>query len=376
MRGVNRLVLTAFAASRRAIQPTAGVRIQGSLMARAFSSSEQHYTIGLTGSGGLVGKAVLNEIRQRETLQGKPIRVICLVRGDKAEAPTGGDTLVWNPTGAAADDVLHPQAVAEMDAIVHLSGENVSTGLGPLGFLGIRPWTDQKKAEIVNSRVETTTALSKAVAAAADNKNKPKTFLVASGVGVYGDKFIGDSLEAADESANVDGVDGFLAHVSREWEGATEEAVKSGKHRVVNMRFGVVMSKKGGALQKLYPVFLLGGGGRIGGGQQYFSFISARDIARAILHTLETPSLEGPVNFCAPHPCTNLEFTKALGSVLRRPTILPFPGFAVNLLFGEMGEEMLLGGVRVVPSKLLDSGFEFLHPTINSALQSAMDEDI
>ena len=125
---------------------------------------------------------------------------------------------------------------------------------------------------------------------------------------------------------------------------------KTGKNRVVNMRFGVVMSTKGGALAKLYPIFFLGGGGNVGSGRQYFSFISARDHARAIVHTLETPSLEGPVNFCAPEPCTNAEFTKALGSVMNRPTILPFPGFAVSLLFGEMGEEMLLGAFPTDPT--------------------------
>ena len=127
---------------------------------------------------------------------------------------------------------------------------------------------------------------------------------------------------------------------------------------------------------KLYPVFYLGGGGNVGSGQQYFSFISARDHARAIVHTLETPSLEGPVNFCASAPCTNAEFTKALGKGLSRPTILPFPSFAVKLLFGEMGEEMLLGGVRALPGKLEKSGFQFEHPTIDLAVQSALDETI
>lgn len=114
----------------------------------------------------------------------------------------------------------------------------------------------------------------------------------------------------------------------------------------------------------------------MGSGKQYFTFISARDAARAFVHALSTPSLEGPVNICAPNPCTNAEFTTSLGKALSRPTILPLPGFVVSLLFGEMGDEMLLGGVRATPGKLSESGFQFHHPTIDEALQSAMDETI
>jgi len=339
------------------------------------SNDSEYYTIGITGSGGLVGTALRDELKKRDTVNGKPVRVVRLSRGDKAEqkelesAPE--TTLVWNPNADVASDVIDPSALSDMDAIVHLSGENVATGMGPLGFLGIRPWTNEKKAEILNSRTIPTKALSKAVASIA----KPQTFVVASGVGVYGDKFIGESLAAVDESADTQSTEGFLANVSREWEAATEPA-KSGRNRVVNARFGVVLSKKGGAMAKLYPIFLLGGGGNVGSGDQYFSFISARDHARALVHTLETPSLSGPVNFSAPNPCTNAEFTKALGSAIRRPTILPLPSFAVSLLFGEMGEEMLLGGVRAKPSKLVQSGFEFRHPTIQEAVESALKEDI
>jgi NAD dependent epimerase/dehydratase family enzyme len=122
----------------------------------------------------------------------------------------------------------------------------------------------------------------------------------------------------------------------------------------------------------------LGGGGIVGSGRQYFSFISARDAARALVYILTNPSSleDGPVNVCAPVPCTNAEFTAALGRVLMRPTILPLPGFVVSLLFGEMGEEMLLGGVKAVPTKLEKSGFVFQHKTILEALQSAMSETI
>jgi uncharacterized protein (TIGR01777 family) len=349
-------------------------------LSQAFSSmsggtDSKYYTIGITGAGGLVGKALRDELGRRETLNGKPVRIVRLSRGDMPEQKVLYDvsetTLVYNPKGSSADEVIDLSAAAEMDAIVHLAGESVATGLGPLGFLGLRPWTDAKKAEILNSRVIPTKALAKVVA----SSPSPKTFLVASGVGAYGDNFIGEDSVAVDETFDISTSGGFLAEVSRQWEGASEEAM-TGKNRVVNMRFGVVMSKNGGALGKLYPIFFVGGGGNVGGGKQYFSFISARDHARAIVHALETPSLKGPVNFCAPEPCTNAGFTKALGKVMGRPTILPLPGFAVSLLFGEMGQEMLLGGVRAMPAKLVNSGFKFSHPTIEEALQSAMDENI
>jgi len=353
------------------------------------SSSSDTFTVGITGSGGLVGTALRDELLLRRRKAGgdgtllSNVRVVRLSRGESAErrkglgSPAAGDEtwLRWNPYGSTPEEVIDLDALTEMDAIVHLAGENVATG-GLLG-LGLRPWTKEKKAEIVRSRVVPTTALASAIAAVP----KPQTFLVASGIGAYGDHFIGDSFEAVDESAATEQVPGFLAEVSRQWEAAAAPAVASNNNnnnnnRVVNMRFGVVLSKKGGALAKLYPIFLLCGGGVVGSGEQYMSFISARDHARAIVHALETPALTGPVNFCSPEPCTNAKFTKTLGKVLARPTVLPLPSFAVKLLFGEMGEEMLLGGVRAVPTKLLSSGFTFLHPTIEQALRSAMEEVI
>jgi uncharacterized protein (TIGR01777 family) len=347
--------------------------------ASSSDSSSKYFTIGLTGANGLVGTALRDELsrNKQNTILGKPVRIVKLARGDIAErgVELGDDketALTWNPNGKTPDAVIDPNALKEMDAIVHLSGENVATGLGPLGFLGIRPWTDAKKEAIISSRLDTTTALAKAIAS---KKSKPTSFLVASGIGVYGNNFIGDELPAVDESMDVRNTNGFLADMARQWEAATAPAT-TGKNRVVNMRFGVVLSKNGGALAKLYPIFFLGGGGNVGSGDQYFTFISARDIARAIVHTLETPSIEGPVNFSAPQPCTNAEFTKAFGSLLARPTILPLPAFVVSLMFGEMGEEMLLGGVRAIPGKLLKSGFRFEHPTIETALKSAVEESI
>lgn len=349
-------------------------------IARAFSSvtggldQSKFYTVGITGSSGLLGTALIDELRKQQSLYGKPIRIVKLTRSESVTDSQLGEeesivSLPWNPKGSTPESVIDLSALADIDAVVHLAGENVATGLGPLGFLGIRPWTDDKKAEILNSRVGPTAGLAKAIAAS----KTPTTFVAASGVGVYGGDFIGDEKDAVDESMDTTSTTGFLADISRAWESATQPA---GKNRVVNARLGVVMSKNGGALGKLYPIFFLGGGGIVGSGQQYFTFISARDAARALIHTIETPSLRGPVNVCAPVPCTNAAFTSAFGKVLGRPTILPLPGFAVSTLFGEMGDEMLLGGVRATPAKLVESGFQFLHPTIAEALQSAVDETI
>jgi uncharacterized protein (TIGR01777 family) len=348
-------------------------------MAGDNKTGSKYFTIGLTGSGGLVGTAFQNELSQKATINGKPIRTVALSRGKRASANPLEDfvegatstTALWNPNASAAEDVIDPVLLSRLDAIVHLCGENVATGEGILAPLGIRPWTESKKKEIMDSRVVTTSALAKAIAAS-DNRNLD--FVVASGVGAYGSDFIGDKGKiAADESADVSKTKGFLAEVSRQWEASADPAAKAG-NRVVNMRNGVVLSTKGGVLGKLFPIFFLGGGGIVGGGEQYFPYISGRDVARAMVHILETPSLKGPVNMVAPVGCTNAGFTSAMGKALNRPTLLPFPAFACSLLFGEMGEELLLGGTHAAPKKLMDSGFSFLHPTVDEAVQSAVDE--
>ena len=381
---------------------TSGGEGSNSINRNSIESNREYFAVGITGSGGLIGTALRNELSRRSTLHGKPIRIIQLKRGSKAESIISSDTgsknddggvttmeLTWNPNAANAADVIDPKALEDMDAVIHLSGENISTGLsGPLAFLGIRPWTPEKKREIINSRVVTTSALARAIENLNGTTSKENgiSFLVASGVGAYGSHFVGPNVSGVDETTDTSKSEGFLAEVSRQWEAATESASKNDNCRVAILRNGVVLSTKGGALAKLYPIFLLGGGGIVGSGDQYFPFISARDMARAMVHVLETPTLDGPINMCAPGDgkginssgggCTNLEFTKAFGRVLSRPTILPFPSFAVSLLFGEMGEEVLLGGTRAFPKKLVDSGFKFLHPTIDDAVKSAVNETI
>lgn len=356
-------------------------------LTRSFSdmtsgSKSKYYTVGITGASGLIGTAFQNELAQAGSVNGKPVRVITFQRGSAAEAVdedslsdeafSGTKSVTWNPSGGDGG-VVDTAVVQKLDALVHLSGENISTGQGLLAPLGIRPWTDSKKQEILDSRTITTSALAQAIAASGNQKCD---FLVASGVGVYGSDYVGDDAPpSATESADVSSTAGFLADVSRAWEAESVPAQKAG-NRVVQLRNGVVLSTKGGAMAKLYPIFFLGGGGVVGSGDQYFPYVSNRDMARAMVHVLETPSLKGPVNMCAPEPATNADFTAAMGSVLKRPTLLPFPGFAVSLLFGEMGEEILLGGTRAAPKKLLDSGFQFQHPTVEDAVRSAVEEDI
>lgn len=349
-----------------------------SLEGDGVSSSSKYFTIGITGARGVIGSSLVDELVLRQQLYGKPIRIVRMIRGQEAEPnslnfDSADDilSLLWNPNADEVEDVIDPKALQQMDAIVHMSGEDISTGLlsGPLASLGIRPWTDAKKEEILNSRVVTTTALAKAIAASGSQT----TFLVASGIGAYGHGFVGqvDEDDTVDESADISQSDGFLAEVTRQWEAASFAAKKNG-NRVVNLRIGVVLSTKGGALAKMYPVFNLGLGGKIGSGEQYFPFVSIRDTIRALIHILETPALEGPVNICAPGGVQNSEFTRAMGTVLRRPTILPLPAFVVSLLFGEMGEEVLLGGTRANPTKLLESGFQFEHVNVEGSIRSAL----
>jgi NAD dependent epimerase/dehydratase family enzyme len=230
-------------------------------IARAFSAvtggavkdESKFYTVGITGSSGLLGTALIDELRNQQSLYGKPIRIVKLIRSESVTDSQLGEeesivSLPWNPKGSAPESVIDLSALADIDAVVHLAGENVATGLGSFGFLGIRPWTDDKKAEILNSRVGPTAGLAKAIAAS----KTPTTFVAASGVGVYGGDFIGDEKDAVDESMDTTSTTGFLADISRAWESATQPA---GKNRVVNARMGVVMSKNGGARKAVPDLF-------------------------------------------------------------------------------------------------------------------------
>lgn len=239
-----------------------------------------------------------------------------------------------------------------VDAVVHLAGENIAAGR----------WTADKKQRIKESRIKGTTQLAQQLSL---SKNKPSVFICASAIGYYGDR----ENEILDESSPPG--TGFLPEVCIEWENATRPAEDAGI-RTVRIRTGMVLSSKGGALKKMLPPFKLGGGGIMGNGTQYMSWISLEDEVAIIRYMIDNPHIEGSVNLVSPNPVTNREFTKTLGKVIKRPTIIPMPAFAARLLFGEMADALLLSSTRVFPNKLISSGYEFKHPTLETALRSLL----
>lgn len=257
----------------------------------------------------------------------------------------------WNPAAGTIDTA----ALEGIDAVVHLAGENVAGR-----------WTADKKARIYSSRVDGTKLLVDALTGLA---RPPKHLICASAIGYYGDR----DADVVDEDSAPGA--GFLADVVREWEAATAPATERGM-RVANLRFGVVLSSAGGVLATMLPPFKLGLGGVVGPGTQYMSWVAIDDAIGAILHALTTPSLQGPVNVVAPNPATNQEFTKTLGRVLSRPTVLPMPAFAVRLAFGEMGESLLLGSTRVDPHRLRESNYSFRFPELEGALRHVLGKPV
>jgi uncharacterized protein (TIGR01777 family) len=196
-------------------------------------------------------------------------------------------------------------------------------------------------------------------------KRPPQVIVSASAIGYYGDRCDEILTEASSPGTN------FLAQVCQEWEAATSPAKQAGI-RVVNLRIGVVLSPEGGALNKMLPPFKMGAGGRIGSGKQYISWISLEDLSGITEFALAHKDITGPVNAVAPNAVTNDQFTAALGSVLKRPTIFPVPGFAAHLLLGEMADELLLASTLVKPEKLLSSGYKFRYEDISSALRKIL----
>ena len=293
--------------------------------------------IALTGSSGLIGTALA------EALDDAGHDLVRLVRGDAA----GLDEAHWDIERGSIDAA----ALQGVGAIVHLAGENIG-----------QRWTDETRKAVLGSRVEGTRLVAETAAAL---PGRP-VLLCASATGFYGDR--GD--EIVDESS-VPG-QGFLAEVVEAWEAAAEPARAAGL-RTVHLRQGIVLSKHGGALERLLTPFKLGTGGRVGDGRQWWSWVSLADAVSAYLFALEQP-LEGPVNVTAPGTVTNRDFTKALGRALHRPTIFPLPAAAVKVAFGQMGEEMLLAGQRVAPTRLEAAGFTFANPDIDSGLAAALAE--
>lgn len=270
---------------------------------------------------------------------------------------TGGHTVVplhrsrsgkgvrWNPSRGELD----AGEIEGFDAVVHLAGENIASGR----------WTAARKREIRDSRVKGTRLLCETLAKL---KSPPKTLVCASAIGFYGDR--GD--ESLDETAAAG--TGFLPEVCQEWEAATEPARAAGI-RVVNLRFGVVLSLAGGALKTMLPPFRMGVGGKLGSGKQWMSWIALDDAVGTIHHALITDGLSGPVNAVAPHAVTNLEFTKTLGRVLSRPTFFAVPAFGARIAFGELADALLLASTHVVPGKLSSSGYPFRFAHLEGALR-------
>jgi len=251
----------------------------------------------------------------------------------------------WDPEAGDIDAA----GLKGVGAAVHLAGESIATGR----------WTAAKKARILESRVRGTRLLAEALAGL---KQPPKALVSASAVGYYGNR--------GEETLREESTSGsaFLSEVCRQWEAATEPAADAGI-RVVNLRFGVMLSATDGALPRLLTPFRMGVGGRLGSGKQFMSWIAIDDVVGAILHVLTTEALRGPVNAVAPQPVTNREFTKTMGRVLGRPTVFPMPAFAARLAFGQMADELLLCSQRVEPAKLLGSGYLFRFPELEAALR-------
>ncbi len=292
----------------------------------------------VTGSHGLVGSAVVRQYRADGH------QVVRLVRGE----PLADDEAHWDPeVGRLAPDVFE-----DVDLVVHLAGENIAA----------RRWSQRVKQRIRDSRVRGTELVVERMLQA---KQPPRVLLSASAIGYYGDR--GDE----ELTENSPPGEGFLAGVCRDWERAALAAAERGV-RVVCMRFGMILSAAGGALAKMLTPFRLGLGGRVGTGRQYWSWITRRDVVNAIRFAEQTEALEGPVNFVAPQPVTNREFTETLGRALHRPTVFPLPAFVARIVLGEMADELLLASQRVYPEKLLAAGFAFSDAVLEDALATAL----
>jgi uncharacterized protein (TIGR01777 family) len=294
----------------------------------------------VSGSTGLIGEALVRGLLAEGH---QPVRLVRSRRPDDLPSAT------WDPAAGTMDD----DALDGVDAVVHLAGEGIAE----------KRWTPAQKARILDSRVAGTTLLAERIASAT---TPPSVFVSGSAIGFYGDRDDERLTETSEPGT------GFLADVVAAWEGATA-VVPTPPTRVAHIRTGIVLSADGGALAPQLPFFKLGIGGRIGDGSQWWSWISIDDMVHALLW-LMTNDVHGAVNLTAPTPVTNAEFTKTLGKVLRRPTILPIPKPALWLRLGrELTQALLYTSQRVEPAVLSDRGYEFRHPDLESALRAVLD---
>ena len=294
----------------------------------------------ITGASGLIGSALVRAAQEQAA------DVVRLVRDRRKPMP---NSIYWNYRNTLI--AAHPLELEKFGAVFHLSGANIA-----------HRWTDAYRREIVRSRVESTRVLCERLAVL---HNPPRVLLCASAVGIYGDR--GDEELTEDSPSGT----GFLADTCRQWEAATRKAEDAGI-RVVHLRFGVVLDRRGGALGKMLPPFRFGLGGRLGSGRQWMSWISLRDVVRAALFLVEHDELAGCFNFTGPNPVTNRTFTHALAHALHRPAILPVPEFALRAAFGGMADEGLLASCRALPTRLQQAGFTFEHRDIGTTLQALL----
>lgn len=292
----------------------------------------------ITGSSGLIGSALVRSLEMTGntlvSLSRTPVRY-----GYKWDPAKGEINLPYNVT---------------IDAVIHLAGENIAK---------VR-WSKKQKALIRDSRVKGTQLLIDNISRL---KPRPKTLLSASGIGIFGDR--NDALLKEDDQPG----EGFLVDVAREWEAATRLASVIGI-RVVNLRFGVVISKEGGMLKRLLPLFKCGFGAILGTGNQYMNWVIIDDVIRAVAHILVHDNIRGPVNIVAPNPVTNREFTKTLGMVLHRPVFFKLPSWTIKAVYGEMGKGLLLTSTRAVPNRLTSSSFTFKFPYLEDGLRHVLDK--
>ena len=297
--------------------------------------------IAITGASGLVGSALVAFLR------GGGHTVTPLTR--RTDPPEGWAT--FDPANGSIDR----SALEGLDAVIHLAGESIS-----------QKWDDETKKRIQDSRIKGTRALSEVLASL---DAPPKVLVSGSAVGFYGLR----GQEQVDEDS-APGT-GFLAETCVAWEQATATAETAGI-RVVHLRTGIVLTPEGGALGEQLTPYKLGMGGPVGSGEQWISWITRDDLLGLILHALATEDLKGPLNGTAPNPVQQRTFAKTLGRVLGRPAIVPLPAFAVRLMFGEMGQNLLLHGQRVHPGRALETGYTFLHPELEPALRFLLGRQI
>jgi len=299
-------------------------------------------TVLVSGGSGFVGTAIVSALRARGD------RAVVLSRSSGDE-----DRVEWDPDGGKLD----PEVVRGSDAVINLAGSGIADGR----------WTDERKREILESRTKSTALVVREILAARRSGAGPSRFISASAIGVYGDR--GDEIVSELAAPGS----GFLPKVCTQWEQASEPLTDDGLGvRRCVVRIGLVLGADGGALSKMLTPFRLGAGGPIGDGKQWMSWIHLDDLVAVFLRLLDDDQCEGVYNGVSPNAVRNREFVTELGHVLRRPALMPMPGFAVKVLFGEMGQRLLLEGQHVIPARLKNAEFSWAHPTLKGALRSIL----